>query len=242
VDAEVERADAAWSEDGAAAEGGELGHLPGAASAAPPAEATGGRTLGGLAARLEALLFSAAEPVALERLARAAGAETAAVRAALRELSEHLDGHGHAVALTELAGGFQLLTRPEYAPVVAAGGAHRLPPLSRAALEVLAIVAFWQPVTRAAVDELRGVHSEGALATLLERGLVTDAGRAEAPGRPRLYITTQRFLEYFGLKSLDELAAAEGMPDVPRPERARGGNGDRSSQAVPPAADPAPGR
>ncbi len=176
-----------------------------------------------LAARLEAALFTTAEPVALDRLARVCGTGSAPVRRALAELAAHLDAHGHATALVELAGGYQLLTRPEFAEVLAGGGASRVPPLSRAAMETLAIVAFWQPVTRAAVDELRGVHSEGAIATLLERGLIAEGGRAEAPGRPYLYVTTKRFLEHFGLGSLDELAAAEGVPPVPRPHEASAG-------------------
>lgn len=178
-----------------------------------------GVRLGPLAARVEAALFAAAEPVSLERLARVCGEATAQVRLALAELASHLDAHGHATMVTELGGGFQVLTRPEFAEVVAGGGGVRTPPLSRAALETLSIIAFWQPVTRATVDEMRGVHSEGAIATLLERGLVAEKGRADAPGRPFLYATTRRFLEYFGLRSLEELAAAEGVPAVPRPER-----------------------
>ena len=171
--------------------------------------------LGAVAARLEALLFAADEPLPLGRLAGAAGVGEPQCRRALVEVAAHLDADGHGIALTEVAGGYQLLTRSEHAPAVAALSAPRQSPLSRAALETLAIIAFRQPVTRAAVEELRGVHSDGAIGTLLERGLLAEAGRAEAPGRPILYVTARRFLDYFGLRSLDELRQAEGMPLLP---------------------------
>lgn len=173
------------------------------------------RRVGQLAAQLEAVLFTAAEPLTLGRLASVAGVPEAQVRRALAELAAHLDAHGHGVALSELAGGFQLLTRPEHAAAVSDLAAPRHSPLSRAALETLAIVAFKQPVTRAAIDEVRGVQSEGAIATLLERGLIGEGGRAEAPGRPILYITTRRFLEYFGLRALEELSIIDGQPALP---------------------------
>ena len=168
--------------------------------------------VGPVAAQLEALLFAAAEPLALPRLAAAVGLPEKQTRAGLLELAAHLDANGHGIALTEIAGGFQLLTRPEHAEVVAAMHAPRPAPLSKAALETLAIVAFRQPVTRAGVDELRGVHSEGALATLVDRGLVTEAGRADALGRPFLYVTTRQFLEHCGLRSLEELASLADLP------------------------------
>jgi len=194
--AEEERTEAPGT-DGAAA--GQL--------APPPALGP----LGPLSARLEAVLFAAAEPVGMARLAAAVGVVEGQARRALAELAAHLDAHGHGTALVEIGGGFQILTRPEYADAVAEFTSPRQPPLSRAALETLAIIAFRQPVTRAVIDELRGVHSEGAIATLLERGLIGEAGRAEAPGRPFLYVTTRRFLEHVGLRSLEELASIPGM-------------------------------
>ncbi len=173
--------------------------------------------VGPVAARLEAVLFAAAEPLTLGRLAAVTGVPEAQARRALAELAAHLDAHGHGVALSELAGGYQLLTRPEYAEAVADLTAPRQSPLSRAALETLAIVAFKQPVTRASIDEVRGVQSDGAIATLLERGLIGEGGRADAPGRPILFVTTRRFLEHFGLRSLDELTLVDGQPTLPQP-------------------------
>ena len=164
-----------------------------------------------VAARLEAVLFAAAKPLGLRALAGHVGVAEAQARRALAELAAHLDAHGHGTTLVEIGGGFQLLTRPEHADAVAALQSPRQSPLSRAALETLSIVAFRQPVTRAAIDELRGVHSEGAISTLLERGLIEEGGRADAPGRPYLYGTTRRFLEHFGLRALEDLAALPGM-------------------------------
>lgn len=200
---------------------------------APEPVTSGGPGLGELAACLEAILFAAAEPLSGARLAAAVGVSEAQLRRALAELGAHLDAHGHAVFLAEIGGGFQLLTRSAYAETVAHFSAPRLPPLSRAALETLAIVAFRQPVTRAVIDELRGVHSEGAVATLLERGLIAEVGRVEAPGRPFLFGTTRRFLEHVGLRSLEELASAPGLARLlpERPRAARLPSGDAAAAA-----------
>lgn len=195
------------------------------------------RMLGPVGARLEAVLFAAAEPLSLGRLAAVAGISEPQARRALAELAAHLDAHGHGVALSELAGGYQLLTRPEHSEAVADLAAPRQSPLSRAAMETLAIIAFKQPVTRAAIDEVRGVQSDGAITTLLERGLIGEGGRAEAPGRPILYVTTRRFLEHFGLRSLEELSLVDGQPALPTPgpgtprvRRLIGGAGEAEAQ------------
>lgn len=161
-----------------------------------------------LTATVEALLFAAAEPVTRAGLAQAAGVSEAEVALALSELSSHLEQERHGFGLEAVAGGYQLLSRPEHAEAVTALLQRRRPPLSRAALETLAVVVFRQPVTRAEIDDLRGVRSEGALLTLVERGLVAEVSRDPGPGRPGRYGTTRRFLEYFGLKDLHDLDAA----------------------------------
>ncbi|MDI3299434.1 MAG: SMC-Scp complex subunit ScpB [Bacillota bacterium] len=159
-----------------------------------------------LAQAVEAILFAAARSVRLEELTGATGAGPAAVEAALRELEEALAGHG--IQLERVAGGWRLVIRPALAGPVRVVLDAQPPSLSRAALETLAIVALRQPVTRAQIEELRGVHSEHALRTLLEAGLIEEVGRKEAPGRPILYGTTSRFLEHFGLESVEALRAA----------------------------------
>jgi segregation and condensation protein B len=121
-----------------------------------------------------------------------------------------------------VAGAWQFVTQPEYAPWLKALVGHkaRPPRLSQPALETLAIIAYRQPVIRAEVEQVRGVAVDGVMQTLLERGLVEQAGRAEVVGRPMTYVTTPLFLEYFGLKSLEDLPAADELRKVvvSRPE------------------------
>jgi segregation and condensation protein B len=115
--------------------------------------------------------------------------------------------------LTCVAGAWQFVTQPEYAPWLKALVGHkaRPPRLSQPALETLAIIAYRQPVTRAEVEQVRGVAVDGVMQTLLERGLIQQAGRAEVIGRPMTYSTTAVFLEYFGLRSLEDLPAADEL-------------------------------
>ena len=164
---------------------------------------------------LEAALFAATRPIAEADLARLElGAGPDRVRAALDELRAHYDDPdaGHAVELVEQGGGWQLLTRPEYAEAIErAHVADRPQRLTAAALETLAVIAYRQPIGRAEVEEIRGVAVGGVLKTLLERGLVDVVGRAEGLGRPLLYGTTPRFLEQFALRHLDELPRADEL-------------------------------
>jgi segregation and condensation protein B len=156
---------------------------------------------------LEALLFAADEPLSARRLAVMIEDATPGLVADLvRELDADYLRESRAFHVTEIAGGYRLVTRPEFAGWVAelrASGAA--PRLSQAALETLSIVAYKQPVTRAELESIRGVTVEGVLKTLVDRELVRIAGREEGLGRPLLYGTTDHFLEYFGLPSLDAL-------------------------------------
>ncbi len=157
-----------------------------------------------LPAALEALLFVADEPVPVSALAAALGAPERAVRRALSELSAQLEGRG--LRILQDGTRFQLVTAPEFAPYVERflGGGDG-PRLSRAALETLAIVAYKQPCTRAEIEAIRGVNCDKLLQSLEQRGLVTVSGHADAPGRPKLYRTTTKFFEYFGLRGPHEL-------------------------------------
>jgi len=156
---------------------------------------------------VEALLFSSERPVGSARLAATAGANDGRqVRAIVRQLQQEYEEQGRAFGIEEIAGGFQLLTRPEFAPYIAR--LHRRQQqdsLSNAALETLAIVAYRQPITRAAVEDIRGVGSGHMLRMLVEKRLLKVAGRSEELGRPLLYGTTRQFLEVFGMKSLGDL-------------------------------------
>lgn len=153
---------------------------------------------------LEALLFVAEGPLRLEELARAAGCTMAEVEAGLTSLQEALEGRG--LRLNRADGHVQMVTAPETSPVVQRFlGAERPARLSSAALEVLAIIAYRQPVTRAQVEAIRGVSSEAVIRTLIARGLVEPVGRLEQAGRPELLGTTLEFLQYLGISSLQEL-------------------------------------
>lgn len=154
---------------------------------------------------VEALLFVAGEPLPVGRLARILGVGEGVVREALQELVEACRAPGRGIELVEVAGGWQLVTRPEYSRAVEELLQPRRQALSRAALETLAIIAYRQPVTRAEIEAIRGVQSDAGLRALLERGLVREVGRKEAPGRPILYGTTPLFLQQFGLRDLSEL-------------------------------------
>jgi len=158
---------------------------------------------------VEALLFLAPEPVALEDLAAAAQVEEHEVFKAVGDLREHYDYEGRGLVVREVAGGFTLATHPDAEPA-----ARRLltrprtPPLTPAQAETLAIVAYLQPVSRPEVARIRGVNSESATATLLERGVIEEAGRSQFGAV--LYRTTPLFLKLFGLQAVSEL------PDVAR--------------------------
>jgi segregation and condensation protein B len=163
-----------------------------------------------LASAIESLLLVAAEPVSFAELAAATGAARPEVLRAVACLRQRLHG---GIRVQEHAGKLQLVTAPENVEIVQRFlGAVRPAPLSRAALETLAVVAYRQPVTRTEIDSARGVDSDRALRTLLLRELVEEVGRRSAPGRPAEYGTTQQFLEYFGLSSLGELPPPDVEP------------------------------
>jgi len=176
---------------------------------------------------IEALLFSAQKPLSVRELTEAikgAGAEDesspneftrvreAEVAAALEQLKIENIEQQRAFQLNEKAEGWQLASDPKYAQWVRQlFPAPKPARLSAPALETLAIIAYRQPITRADVEAVRGVNIDSVLQTLMERGLVKIAGRAEIPGRPLLYETTQFFLDHFGLRNLDELPNVEEL-------------------------------
>lgn len=159
-----------------------------------------------LSARLEPLLFVAPGPVTNAQLASALEVTVRAVDEALTELETFYTETGRALRLQRLHGKVQLTTAPEVGGLVERFlGLEASSRLSQAALEVLAIVAYRRPITRPQVDAIRGVNSDGALKSLLSKGLVQEVGRSSSPGRPILYSITAEFLQHFGLGSLDEL-------------------------------------
>ena len=164
----------------------------------------------GTAQFIEAILFVAAEPVAVGQLAKTLELSADAVEDALEQLRELCAQRG--VRLQRIGEHVQLVTAPEAATIVGRFlGAERTTRLSNAALEVLAIIAYRQPLTRAQIEAVRGVDSSGVVRALLARDLVAEVGRLEAVGRPILYGTTGEFLRQFGLTSLQDLPSIEGF-------------------------------
>ncbi|PZR72702.1 MAG: SMC-Scp complex subunit ScpB [Chthoniobacterales bacterium] len=204
---------------------------------------------------IEALLFAAQKPLTTRELVTAvkgageadelmpndfAHAKEAEVAAALEQVKIDYIEQGRAFQLVEKAEGWQLVSDPAYAPWV-----RQLFPAAKPArltapsLETLAIVAYRQPITRADVEAVRGVAVDGVLQSLMERGLIKISGRAEVPGRPLLYETTEFFLEHFGLRDLNELPNAEELrtrylPTAPRKET------PAPSEPPAPESEPAP--
>ncbi|MGB9792070.1 MAG: SMC-Scp complex subunit ScpB [Thermacetogeniaceae bacterium] len=163
---------------------------------------------------LESLLFSSSEPLTLTKLSGIMELPPEEVEQLLKELQRHYESFGHGLQIIEVAKGYQLVTRKEYFPYVQKlleGKASKESFLSPAALETLSIIAYYQPVTRAKIEAIRGVKVDHVLSTLLERGLIKEVGRGEGPGRPLLYGTTTAFLKMFGLKSLDDLPPLEEL-------------------------------
>ena len=183
---------------------------------------------------LESLLFSAQKPMNVKELrdllSATATAEEAGdfakslkktkdedITAALEHLATDHEAAARSYRLVSVAGSWQFVTQPEFSPWLRSlvGVKARPPRLSQAALETLAIIAYRQPVTRAEVEQVRGVNVDGTMQTILERGLVEQSGRAEVVGRPSLYSTTPLFLEYFGLRALEDLPAADELRRIP---------------------------
>jgi len=165
---------------------------------------------------LEALLFATDTPLTPIRLRAIFGDGDAKIlREAVDELNADYEAQGRAFTIVEFGGGWQLASRPEYAPLIQKlYRGRRYVRLSQAALEVLAIIAYRQPVTRMEIEDIRGVQVSGVLSTLTERSLITVAGRSETVGNPILYGTTREFLNYMGLKGLHQLPALPELEGI----------------------------
>lgn len=160
--------------------------------------------------KIEAILFASGEPIEPEKIAEALEQDCDTTIKVLGSLKDKLDRENRPIELLLLDGKYQLSTRTEYAGVIKkALEVRRNMPLSQAALEVLAIIAYNQPVTRSFVEQIRGVDSSGIVSSLVEKGLVDEAGRLELPGRPIAYCTSTNFLRCFGMRTLEELPQVE---------------------------------
>ncbi len=171
-----------------------------------------------LKSHIEALLFANGNPVAADKLAQILEIDTENVAALAAELKQDMAGEGRGLTIIEVAGGYQLCTKPELAPIIERLVEIQEARVSLAAMETLAIIAFKQPVTKQEIEHIRGVKVDGVVATLVDRGLIKEVGRKEAIGRPILYGTTDDFLKAFGINSLDDLPDLAELLNVETPE------------------------
>lgn len=162
--------------------------------------------------QVEAILFVANEPVDKENLIKLLGIERTLLAQIIEKLKEKYNDPQSGLILIETAGGYQVVTKPQYAEVLEKFyGNRRVSKLSIPALETLAIIAYKQPVTKQEIEEIRGVNCDGVVKTLLDRDLIVKRGEADLPGKPALYHTTKKFLTYFKISSLKELPPIEEL-------------------------------
>ena len=167
---------------------------------------------------IESFLFVSEEPLTFDKMKSALpSTDVKAIKEALQTLTDEYDQRNGGICLVEVAGGYQLRTRPEYAEWVRKIIQPSAQRLSPAALETLAIVAYKQPIMRSDIEHIRGVDAGGILRMLLDRKLIRIQGRKEIPGRPLIYGTTRHFLELFGLKDIKDLPSPRDLADLGKP-------------------------
>ena len=155
---------------------------------------------------IEGILFAAGEPVKSAKLAAVLETDTETVEEAVKLLKYNYDAEGRGMTIIDIDEGYQLCSRPDYYNYIQLIlGEQRRQALSNAAMEALAIIAYKQPITKGQIEYIRGVNSDAAVNRLVERGLIEESGRLDAPGRPILYVTTQNFLRCFGLSTPRDL-------------------------------------
>lgn len=165
---------------------------------------------------IEAMLFISEKPVMIEQMKEVLkSGTTAEIRHCIHQLKAEYEQQKRGMGIVEIAGGYQMLSNPRYVSYVRSFLKTRVKEkLTNPSLETLAVVAYKQPVSRADVELIRGVNSDGIVGNLSDKGLIKVVGRRDVPGRPYLYGTTKLFLEYFGLKSLDDLPKFEKFSDI----------------------------
>ena len=163
-------------------------------------------------AAIEGILFASGEPVAVDRICVALDMDRGTVELVLQKLADHYSYERRGIRLVRMEDTWQLCSAPEYGDIIRKAFEIRKPAkLSQPALEVLTIIAYYQPTTRAYVDQIRGVDSSYTVGLLLERKLIEECGRLQVPGRPHLYRTTKAFLRAFHLNSLEDLPEMPGL-------------------------------
>lgn len=159
---------------------------------------------------VEAVLMTSAVPISAEKLKNVIdNSQVKEIKSAISFLNEFYDSTKRSFHILEVAGGYQIYTRPQYADMVSKLDRTREPRLTQSALETLAVVAYRQPVTKAEIEKIRGVSCDSPVKTLMERDLIHVTGRADSPGKPALYSTTKEFLRFFQMNSTEDLPSME---------------------------------
>jgi len=187
---------------------------------------------------IEGLIFASETPLPLQKIPEILapeGLDKTAIRKAIADLAKYLEENGSALQVVELAGGYRLVTRKEIGGWIKKLNRPRKVRLSGAALEVLATIAYKQPVTTPEIEAIRGVNSSGVIKTLLERNLIKVTGRMEAVGNPIMYATTREFLEYFGLRSLKDLPTLKEFQEIMEEVEEQEENGPAADEEEPPS-------
>jgi len=167
---------------------------------------------------IEAFMFVSGEPLSIDRLRNVLeGVDRGKIKGLLSELQHEYDMRASGLMIVEVAGGFQMVTRPELAQwIKRLKKIKQSSRLSKPSLETLAIIAYKQPIVKAEIDDIRGVDSTGVLKGLLDKRLIKIIGRKDVPGKPILYATTREFLQYFGLKDISDLPTLKEFSDLSR--------------------------
>ena len=182
---------------------------------------------------LEAILFASGEPIEREKLAQTLETDVRTLDAAVDGLNEYYSDNQRGFEILKLDTCFQMTTRAFYGEITRRALDHRRnTPLSNAAMEILAVIAYNQPVTKGYIEQIRGVDCFYGINSLIEKGLVEERGRLDAPGRPHLYGTTADFLRCFGLESLDDLPRLSGI-ELPEGEQASAAVPDDAQRVLP---------
>ncbi|MEW6621619.1 MAG: SMC-Scp complex subunit ScpB [Bacillota bacterium] len=162
---------------------------------------------------LEALLFVADEPLTCQKISQVMGIEEHTIQQFIEDLQKDYDQPHRGLLVEEVAGGYRMVTKPQHIAYIEKLYKPQINPLSQAALETLAIIAYRQPITKAEIEIIRGVSVDSVMTTLAQRELIVEVGRKEGPGRPIMYGTTKRFMEHLGLKSIQDLPFIDGLKE-----------------------------
>lgn len=212
-----------------------------AAAAAADAEMFAKKQEDNIMAVIESLLFAYEKPLTVDQIKKVLdNLDAAQVRKTIEKLMAEYEANSRGMRIVEIAGGYKMISAPQFSAFLRKlfKGPQNAEKLSGPSMETLAIIAYKQPISKMEIEALRKVNADGVVQTLVEKNLVRVTGRKDAPGRPKVYGTSREFLEYFGLKSLDDLPKLEHFPLSPEKQREILEKFETAKDAEPPSAQP----